>query len=158
MTYGYIYVGGQTKLERREKKMRFTDALCALYATKEGILPGSALPFYQISEELDQSNLANHILSNALKAPLIQILKNSNIDYQEIIKKIKDNNYKILFNAKNKTFEPINKTNVLDNLRVLKCAFNNALSIATLLLTTSHLVINTNTNSQLNLDEFHDNI
>lgn len=158
ITYGYIYVGGQTKLERREKKMRFTDALCALYATKEGILPGSALPYYQISEELDQSNLANHILNNALKAPLIQILKNSNIDYQEIIKKIKDNNYQIIFNAKNKTFEHINKTNVLDNLRVLKCAFNNALSIATLLLTTSHLVINTNTNSQLNLDEFHDNI
>ncbi len=142
-TFGYIYVGGTTKLERREKKMRFTDALCALNATANGILPGSSLPFYQISSMLDIKNTADIILQEALKAPLIQILKNSNVDYQKILKKIKDNNYQIIYNAKNKTFESIYDTNVLDNTLVLSKALNNAVSIASLLLTTSHLVINT---------------
>lgn len=141
-TFGIIYVGGTTKLERREKKMRFTDALCALNAATNGILPGSSLPLYQISEKLEPRNTADVILSNALKEPLIQILKNSNVDYPEILKKIKDNDYQILYNAKNKTFESITDTNVLDSFLVLSSALKNAVSIASLLLTTSHLVIN----------------
>ena len=157
MTYGYICVGGQTILERREKKMRFTDALCALNATKDGVIPGSSLPFYQISEELNLDSDANTILHDALKSPLIRILQNSNTNPEEIIKKIKDKDYKIIYNAKNKTFEPLNSTNVLDNLRVAKCAFNNALSIASMLLTTSHLVINT-TPKNYSINSFNDEI
>lgn len=95
--------------------MRFTDALCALNAATNGILPGSLLPLYQISENLEHQNTADAILSNALKEPLIQILKNSNVDYPEILKKIRDNDYQILYNAKNKTFESITDTNVLDS-------------------------------------------
>ena len=157
MTYGYICVGGQTILERREKKMRFTDALCALNATKDGVIPGSSLSFYQISEELNLDSDANTILHDALKSPLIRILQNSNTNPEEIIKKIKDKDYKIIYNAKNKTFEPLNSTNVLDNLRVAKCAFNNALSIASMLLTTSHLVINT-TPKNYSINSFNDEI
>ena len=107
-----------------------------------GILPGSSLPLYQISEKLEPRNTADVILSNALKEPLIQILKNSNVDYPEILKKIRDNDYQILYNAKNKTFESITDTNVLDSFLVLSSALKNAISISSLLLTTSHLVIN----------------
>ena len=144
-SYGIIYVGGNTKLERREKKMRFTDALCALNAATNGILPGSGLPFYQISNTLEIKNTADKIMQEALKSPIIQILKNSNVNYKKILNKIKDNNYQIIYNAKNKTFESITDTNVLDNTLVLTKALTNAISIATLLLTTTHLVINTNT-------------
>ncbi len=150
-TYGIIYIGGITKLERREKKMRFTDALSAINAAAKGILPGSSLPFYQISEELIIENTADKILKEALKAPLIQILNNSNTDYQNILKKIKDNNYQILYNAKNKTFESIADTNVLDSILVLNSALKNAISIASLLLTTSHLIINTFQKESLNI-------
>lgn len=142
-TYGLIFVGGATKIERQEKKMRFTDALCALKASKNGIVPGSALPFYQISEELEIKTSADAIMKEALKSPFIQILTNSNIDYHDIIKEIKNSNYKLLFNAQNKTFEPLINSNVLDNKDVLIYALTNAVSIASLLLTTSHLVINT---------------
>lgn len=150
-TYGLIYIGGNTQIERREKKMRFTDALCALNASQAGIVPGSSLPFYQISEELVVKNTADAILKEALKAPLIQILKNSSVNHTEIISQIKENNYQIIYNAKNKTFEPLNNTNVLDNKTVLTYALTNATSIASLLLTTSHLVINT-TKTNLNLE------
>lgn len=142
-TYGQIFVGGATTLERREKKMRFTDALCALNASKYGVITGSAIPFYQISEELDSNTPADAIMAKALTAPLIQILTNSNVDVTSTIKKIQDSNYQIIFNAKRKTFESITTTNVLDNLKVLEIALTNATSIAALLLTTSHLVINT---------------
>ena len=148
-TFGIIYVGGTTKLERREKKMRFTDALCALKAASFGILPGSSLPLYKISNNLDLKLPADIILKDALKAPLIQILKNSNADYEQILKIITDNNYQILYNAKNKTFESIKDTNVLDSKLVLITAINNAVSIATLLITISHLVINTEAKAEM---------
>ena len=150
-TYGLIYIGGNTQIERREKKMRFTDALCALNASQAGIVPGSSLPFYQISEELVVKNTADAILKEALKAPLIQILKNSSVNHTEIISQIKENNYQIIYNAKNKAFESLNNTNVLDNKTVLTYALTNATSIASLLLTTSHLVINT-TKTNLNIE------
>lgn len=142
-SYGIIYVGGTTKLERREKKMRFTDALCALNAATNGILPGSGLPFYQISNGFEIKNTADIIMQEALKSPLIQILKNSNVDYQKILNTIKDSNYQIIYNAQNKTFESITDTNVLDNTQVLIKALTNAISITSLLLTTTHLVIST---------------
>lgn len=155
-TYGIIYVGGPTKLERREKKMRFTDALCALKSAEKGILPGSSLPLYKISEELDITSMSDMILSESIKSPLIQILKNSNIDYPKIINQIKQNNYQELYNAKTKTFESLKETNVFDSKVVLESALTNAVSIATLLLTTSHLVISTNNDKPLLLNTISD--
>lgn len=157
-TFGNIYVGGPTKLERREKKMRFIDALCAINAAKDGILPGSSLPFYKISEKITIESKADEILANALKIPLIQILKNSGVPYDKIITKIKKENYEILFNAKTKTFESIKNTNVLDNKKVLEQALTNAISIASLLLTTSHLVINITPNTNVNFTHDEQNI
>lgn len=151
--YGNIYVGGQTSLERREKKMRFTDALCALEASSTGICPGGGLVLYQISEEIKKETLADLVLSKSLKDPLIQILKNSNVNYRKIIQKIKIKNYQKIYNAKNKTFESISNTNVLDNKSVIMYALSNAVSIASLLLTTSHLVIN-DSSTETNLDNF----
>ena len=97
--------------------------------------------------------MADLVLSKSLKDPLIQILKNSNVNYRKIIQKIKIKNYQKIYNAKNKTFESISNTNVLDNKSVIMYALSNAVSIASLLLTTSHLVIN-DSSTETNLDNF----
>ena len=64
------------------------------------------------------------------------------IDHKSISNKIKENNYSILFNVTKNEFENINKTQVLDPTLVLINSLINACSIATMLLTTSSLVIN----------------
>lgn len=140
--YGILYVGGKTNIERRERKMRFDDALCALYATKNKVVPGGGIVFYHISNILNSNFIGEKILSRAIESPIKQILINSNLDYNSILNEINNHNFEILYNAKNKTFESINETKVLDNKSVLINSLLNAISIAGLLLTTTHLVIN----------------
>ncbi len=155
--YGIIYVGGKTNLERREKKMRFDDALFALNASKHKICLGGGLTYFKISDALYENNFANKIYKNALKEPLKQILYNCNINYEKIIEFVKNNNYSVIYNVKNKTFESIDNSNVLDNKIVLEKALINATSIASLLLTSSHLVINEQ-NIKPNVNNFNDEI
>ncbi len=137
-----IKVGATTTTERREKKMRFDDALCALGATTEGIIPGSGLTLYKISETLEQTSPAKRILTKALKEPLCQILKNAGVDTNKVINNIKSSNYQKIYNVKNKTYELVETTTVIDPTKVVINALKNASSIATMLLTTSCLVIN----------------
>lgn len=140
--YGIIYVGGNTTLERRERKMRFDDALCAIYSASEGILLGGGIPYLKISDTLTATTVADKIIKEALKAPFKQILKNNAINSTNIYKHIKDNNFNLVYNVKNNTFEKKEQTTVIDSKKVLVEALINASSIAGMLLTTTHLIIN----------------
>ena len=148
--YGIIYVGGNTTLERRERKMRFDDALCAIYSASEGILIGGGIPYLKISEKLKINTNADKIIKEALSSPFKQILENNVINYNEIYNHIKDNNFNIVYNVKNNTFEAKETTCVIDSKKVLIEALINASSIAGMLLTTSHLIINEEKNSLTN--------
>ena len=55
---------------------------------------------------------------------------------------IKDNDFNVVYNVKNNTFEEKNNTSVIDSKKVLVDALINASSIASMLLTTTHLIIN----------------
>ena len=140
--YGIIYVGGNTTLERRERKMRFDDALCAIYSASDGILMGGGIPYLKISDELNITTSADKIIKEALYSPFKQILENNAINYTEIYKYIKDHNFNVVYNVKNNTFEEKNNTSVIDSKKVLVEALINASSIAGMLLTTTHLIIN----------------
>ena len=131
-----IYVGGNTKTEIKEKIMRFEDTLCALDVAKYGIVPGEGLVFLQISESIN-----NKILSKSLEAPFIKILNNSGYEYESIKNEIIKSNYKRIFNLEKGMLESI-ENNIVDPALVLIEAIKNAVSIATLLLTTNYLVIN----------------
>ena len=131
-----IYVGGNTKTEIKEKIMRFEDTLCALDVAKYGIVPGEGLLFLEISESIN-----NKILSKSLEAPLIKILNNSGYEHESIKNEIIKSNYKRIFNLEKGMLESI-ENNIVDPALVLIEAIKNAVSIATLLLTTNYLVIN----------------
>ena len=131
-----IYVGGNTKTEIKEKIMRFEDALCSLEVAKYGIVKGEGLVFLEISK-----NINNKILSKSLETPFIKILNNSGYDHNIIKDKIIKSKYKKIFNLEKGILEPINN-NVIDPALVLIESIRNAISIATLLLTTNYLVIN----------------
>ena len=137
-----ILVGAKTTTERREVKMRYDDALWAISAAKDGVLPGSGITLAKISDELDDNSNASKILKIALNKPLKQILDNSGLNYVEIYQELKSNNFNILYNINNNTFENIKDTLVIDALNVVINAIKNAISIAGMLLTTTSIIIN----------------
>ncbi len=142
-----IIVGAKTVTERREKKMRYDDALGAIEAAKEGIVPGSGLILSLISERLNEDGMAKVIFKKSLSKPLEQILINAGLNYQEIIERIKNTNYEIIYNVKSEEYEKVRDTLVIDPVKVVINALVNATSIASIILTTTSLVINENLNN-----------
>ena len=137
-----IYVGASTTTEKREKIMRYEDALCALEIAKQGIVPGGGICLYQISEEIKSKTTGAKILQKALSMPLKQILENAFLSKEEILTRIKQENFQILYNVKTNNFESTSNTNVIEPLEVVSYALKNAVSIACMLLSINHLIIN----------------
>lgn len=136
-----IYVGGITKTEIKEKKMRIEDAINALEVASKGITIGSGIKYLEISEKIGSKN---EILSKSLKKPFQKIMENCGEDYLKWEEVIKSSKYEKLYNLKTKALEDIKTTSVLDPIEVIKVALKNATSIASMLLTTNYLVINEN--------------
>lgn len=137
-----IKLGAQTKTERREKKMRLVDALCAVESTKEGILPGGGISLLKLANQLKIQNKADKIFKIALTKPFEQILMNAGNDINTIKNTLNEKKNQTLFNTQTNQFEEIEKTNVIDSFAIIKNALKNATSIATMLLTTTSLIIN----------------
>ncbi len=137
-----ILVGAKTTTERREAKMRYDDAMWAISTAREGILPGSGITLAKISNELDDNSNASIILKIALNKPLKQILDNSGLNYEEIYHELKDKKFNILYNINTNIYEDIKDTLVIDPLNVVINAIKNAISIASMLLTTTSIIIN----------------
>lgn len=137
-----IKVGAITTTERREKKMRFDDALCAIKSIDEGVLPGCGIIYYKLSETLEENNKINELLKEAFKKPMRQILENASLNIDEILNKIKENNYQTLYNVSTDKYESLKTTDVIDTFEVVINSLKNAVSIAGMLLTTSSIVIN----------------
>ena len=139
---GMIYVGASTTTEAREKKMRFDDALWAMKSAKSGIVPGSGIIFLKIAEELESKNDGYAILKDALTKPFDQILENTGNQKEQVYHKIKESNFNIIYNVLEERYELISETKVIDPTKVVISTITNAVSIASMLLTTSSLIIN----------------
>lgn len=150
-----IIVGANTVTERRELKMRYDDALCAVSSCKDGIVPGSGIVYTLISEQLNSNTVGDKILKKALNEPLKQIIINSALN-ESILDEIKKSNYQKIYNVKSDKFENINTTIILDPCLVIKSALKNACSIAGMLLTTNSLVINEYKNELKKVNDFNE--
>ncbi len=150
-----INIGAPTQTEARELKMRYTDSLCAIATASGGIVPGSGLVLYAISEKLPDT-LANQILGSALKSPLQEILFNAGLNQDNIIPNLIQNNFQELYNIKNDQYENIYTTPVIDPTQVVTKSLINATSIATMLLTTTNLIINEVPNNLNKTNEYND--
>lgn len=151
-----IKVGAITNAERREKKMRYEDSLCALESSKDGVIPGSGIVLYEVSESLSSQNEIEQIFKQALKEPFNQIMINSGLNNEEIIKEIKKSKYKKIYNVYNDNFENINNTEVLDSLNVVINSLANATSTASMLLTTTSLIINEYQNNINKINDYQE--
>ena len=145
---GVIYVGGQTDIEQKELYDRVDDAVCAVRsALLEGILPGGGTALYNVAKDYDaledkETNLSKKIayaiLGKALKAPIHQILLNAGLDYKEIYKDIDNPIHG--YDVKNEVYGDLLEMGVIDPMKVTKHALQNAVSVATTILSTNAII------------------
>lgn len=143
---GVIYVGGNSDVEQKEKFDRIDDAVCAVRsAQEEGIVAGGGVALYECAEHLSAvlpsksgaERIAIEILSEALQAPIRQILDNAGKDTNEILLGVIGD---IGYNVKSGEHGNMFKMGVVDPLKVTKNALKNAVSVATTILSTNAIV------------------
>ncbi len=159
---GILYIGAATEIELKEKKMRIEDALHATRAAvEEGIVPGGGIALIRAREALkyDSFELPNNdqeigrdIVYKALLKPFYTIVENAGKSGDVMLDKIlnpvndlsKDNDPADSegygYNALTDTFEDLIKSGVVDPTKVVRCALENAASVAGLFLTTEGIV------------------
>jgi len=145
-----IKVGAATESEMKEKKDRVDDALHATRAAvEEGIVPGggvalirsiSALKSFEKKLDGDEK-IAVSILRKALTEPLRQIADNAGHEGSVVVNKVMNNKDDYGFNAETEKFEKLLDAGVIDPKKVVRSALENAVSIASLLLTTEAMVV-----------------
>jgi len=140
-----IYVGADTDVELKEKQDRVDDAIHAVKAArKEGILPGGgvSLAYAAGSDwkmELTQGEYTGvEILKDALVAPYTKILKNAGLDP----KSYKLSKWGQGIDVTRGCKEDMIEKGIIDPLLVTKSALNNAISVATTILSTDCVISN----------------
>lgn len=144
-----IFVGAATEVEMKEKKDRVDDAQHATAAAvEEGILPGGgvalvrAIPVVNaVAESLEgDERTGAKIIARALSAPLRQIAVNAGVEGAIILQQVEKLPETHGYNALTGEYVDMIQAGILDPTKVVRCALENAASIAGLLITTEALV------------------
>ena len=139
-----IKVGGATEVEVKERKDRVDDALNATRAAvEEGIVPGGGVAllrasrFIDIEGENDDENAGIEIVRKALESPLRQIVDNAGAEASVVVGKILEQNKANWgFDAQTETYVDMVEAGIIDPVKVVRTALQDAASIASLILTT----------------------
>lgn len=145
---GVIMVGCPTEVEQKAIKLKIEDALNATKAAiEEGIVDGGGVALLRSVESLDtlQSTITNRdeqlgvsILKLAIKFPVKQLAQNAGLNGDVVVNKILETG--LGFNAETMNYEDLIKSGVVDPVKVTRTALENAVSAATMLLTTEAVV------------------
>ena len=144
-----IKVGGATEVEVKERKDRVEDALHATRAAvEEGVVPGGGVALLRAIKSLDGLKVDNEdqkvgitIVKKALQTPARQIFQNSGEDGSVIVGKILENTkYSYGYNAQTLAYGDLVAEGVIDPAKVVRCALQDAASVAGLLVTTEAMV------------------
>ncbi len=144
-----IHVGGATEVEVKERKDRVEDAMNATRAAvEEGIVPGGGVALLRagraldkLSPENDDQKLGIDIIRRAIQAPARQIAENAGVDGAVVIGKLlesRDNNWG--YDAQEDRYCDLVKAGIIDPVKVVRAALEDAASVAGLLITTEALV------------------
>src|ERR1700710_410660 len=142
-----IKVGAATETEMKEKKARVEDAMHATKAAvEEGIVPGGGVALIRASKVLDDLKLEGdqqigvNIIKRAIEEPMRWIATNAGQEGSIVVQKVREMSESEGFNALTDTYENLVKAGVIDPVKVVRSALQNASSIASLLLTTEALI------------------
>lgn len=147
---GVIKVGAATEVEMKEKKHRVEDALSATRAgIEEGIVPGGGTVLVAARSALDKVQVSGeeatglNILRRALEEPLRQIAENAGRDGAVIVAGVTASPRGYGFNAVTGEYTDMLKAGIIDPVKVTRSALQNAVSIASMVLSTDTLITDT---------------
>ncbi len=148
-----IRVGAATETELKEKKHRVEDALSAARAAvEEGIVPGGEISLINAATALDGLNAEDeetkvgiNIVRKALEVPIRKLASNAGQDGSVIIDTVrreatKQKNKNIGYNVLTGEYVDMIKAGIIDPVKVVRGALENAASIAAMILTTDVLI------------------
>ena len=154
-----VNVGAATEIEMKDKKERVIDAVAATKAAiEEGIVPGGGVALLDISQKMTNKDSGNpnasadeqvgfNIVRSAIEEPFKQLISNAGLDAGQLIAKAREvsgsgQGFNILKIDLIENAAPIDmmKEGIIDPVKVVRSAVQNAISVATMVLTTEALV------------------
>jgi len=144
-----LRIGGATEVEVKERKDRVDDAMHATRAAvEEGVIAGGGTALLYASKALegmkadnDDQQVGIEIIKRALQAPIRQIVENAGGEGSIIVGKLmeqKDTNHG--FDAQNDNYVDMIKMGIIDPVKVVRTALQDAASVAGLMITTEAVV------------------
>ena len=142
-----IKVGAATETELKNRKLRIEDALNATRAAvEEGIVAGGGSTLLQLAEDLNalaeqlsgDQRTGVEIVQRSLTAPIHQIATNAGHNGDVVIETMRQSGKG--FNALNGVYEDLMATGIVDATKVVRLAVQDAVSIASLLVTTEVVI------------------
>jgi chaperonin GroEL len=143
-----VHVGAPSEVEMKEKKARVEDALNATRAAvEEGIVPGGGTALVRAAQALTKASFSDEethglkIIKRACEEPIRQISANAGLDGSIVLDRVlsgKTSGWG--FNALTEEYEDLIKSGVIDPVKVVRSALQNAVSVASLMLTTETMI------------------
>ena len=140
-----IRVGAPSESEMKARKEALDDAISSTKAAvAEGIVPGGGLALLRASAAVLASETecsgdertGAQILRRALEAPTRQIAENSAADGGVVVDRMLNGSGNIGFDAASKRFVDLLEAGIVDPVKVVRTALENAVSVASVLLLT----------------------
>jgi chaperonin GroEL len=143
-----IKVGGATEIEVKERKDRVEDALNATRAAvEEGIVAGGGVALLRASNALKvkganaDQDAGIGIVKRALQSPIRQIVQNAGDEGSVVVGKVLDNASDTFgYNAQTSEYGDMIQMGIVDPVKVVRTALQDAASVASLLITTEAMV------------------
>ena len=144
-----LKVGGSSEVEVKERKDRVDDALHATRAAvEEGIIAGGGAALLYATKALkdlvganDDQNVGIEIIRRAIQSPIRQIAENAGDEGSVIVgKMMEQKNFNFGYNAQIGEFTDLVEAGIIDPVKVVRVALQNAASVASLLITTEAII------------------
>jgi chaperonin GroEL len=144
-----INVGANTEVELNERKERVKDAVGATKAAlEEGVVPGGEVALLRARETIKklkgytpEMKIGMDIVYEALEEPVKWLVKNAGEDEKSVLRNILEtDDVNFGFNVLTGKFGSMLEMGILDPVKVSRSAFQNAISVSTMVLTTEGLV------------------
>jgi chaperonin GroEL len=145
-----INVGGATEVEMIERKHRIEDALEAVRSAQaEGLVCGggmallNALKGLEIDSDNDGEQIGCKVLAESLSAPFKKIAENCGLSPDVCYEEAKAVKNCCGYNFLENRVENLLEVGIVDPAKVVRCALQNAVSAAGVLITTNHAIVQT---------------
>ncbi len=144
-----VKAGGATEAEVKEKKARIEDALHATRAAiEEGIVPGGGVALLRARPAVEKAKaklrgdekLGADVVARALELPVRLIASNSGADGSVVVAELMEKPQNVGFDGNTREYVDMFDAGIVDPAKVVRCALQNAASIAAVMLETETLV------------------